>query len=132
MISSLLLLNQKERLCAVKGTIKSTDEISAFFKTAQKITTNNLMVLVKKRDDKRGSQGRVAFVAGKRLGNAPQRNKAKRLMRHAAFLAGVPWPDVDVVFIAREKPPTMTLGGLAIDMETVKHRWYGQKKAVSR
>lgn len=46
--------------------------------------------------------GRVAYLAGKRLGVAPKRNRAKRVLREAARLEGAPWPGFRVVLIARE------------------------------
>jgi ribonuclease P protein component len=112
----------------VKGTIKSTDEITTLFKTAQRITTNNLIVLSCETKDGRGLLGRVAFIAGKRLGSAPQRNKAKRLMREAAFFTQAPWPGFDVVFVAREQTISTTLNILIKDMESVRQRLIGQKR----
>jgi ribonuclease P protein component len=109
----------------VKNTIKSTDEISSLFKTAQKITTDNLIVLVKQADGERGPQGRVAFIAGKRLGSAPRRNRAKRLMREAARAVDAPWPGVDVAFIARERTVLAALDMLVEDMKRVRGRFVG-------
>ena len=45
--------------------------------------------------------GRVAFIAGKKLGNAVWRNKAKRRMRALCKLSGGPYPGYDVLFIAK-------------------------------
>jgi ribonuclease P protein component len=103
----------------VKGTIKSTDEISSLFKTAQKFTTGTLIALIHKTDGERGLSGRVAFVAGKRLGSAPRRNRAKRLLREAVRRTGVPRDDIDVVFIAREKTASSPLATVVEDMERV-------------
>ncbi len=47
------------------------------------------------------SHGRVAFIAGKKLGNAVWRNSAKRRMREIAQAYGAPWDGYDVVFLAR-------------------------------
>jgi ribonuclease P protein component len=116
----------------VKGTIKSTNEISALFKTAQRITTTNIIVLIAKANERCGSQGRVAFIAGKRLGSAPQRNKAKRLMRHAAFFVGVPWPGLDVAFIAREQTLSASLDEVANDIRKAQLKLLGRKKVTSQ
>jgi ribonuclease P protein component len=86
----------------VRHTIKSAAEISLLFETAHKRSTRTLMVMIRRNDGKRGSMGRVAFIAGKRLGNAPRRNRAKRILREAARQAGAPWRGLDVVFVARE------------------------------
>lgn len=45
--------------------------------------------------------GRVAFIAGKKLGGAVVRNRAKRVLRAAARTAGGPWAGLDVLLIAR-------------------------------
>jgi ribonuclease P protein component len=118
----------------VKGTIKSTDEITTLFKTAQRITTSNLIVLSSETDAKRDLPGRVAFIAGKRLGSAPRRNRAKRLMREAASFAQVPWSGFDVAFIAREQTASATLTALIEDIEGARQRLSKQairKKATS-
>jgi ribonuclease P protein component len=103
----------------VKNTIKSTDEISSLFKTARKTVTTSFMALVAEVDEDRGPCGRVAFIAGKRLGSAPRRNRAKRLMREAARKAGMPRHGVDVAFIAREETADATLDMIVRDMERV-------------
>lgn len=53
--------------------------------------------------DSVAQQGRCAFVAGKKLGVAPFRNRCKRVMREAARGLGAPWSGYDVVFNARRK-----------------------------
>lgn len=45
--------------------------------------------------------GRVAFVAGKKLGNAVWRNSAKRRMRALCRDLGGPWVGYDVIFLAK-------------------------------
>jgi ribonuclease P protein component len=111
----------------VKGTIKSAKEISFLFKTAQKVPTRSLVALISKTSRGRGSEGRVAFIAGKRLGNAPKRSRAKRLMREAARKVDVPWQGVDVLFIAREQTATTPLDAVVQDMKSVLRRLAGGK-----
>lgn len=53
------------------------------------------------RNELHGCSGRVAFIAGKKLGNAVWRNRAKRRMRAACNDLGGPWDGYDVVFVAR-------------------------------
>ena len=45
--------------------------------------------------------GRVAFIAGKKLGGAVWRNRAKRRMRGICGEIGGPFAGWDVVFIAK-------------------------------
>lgn len=46
-------------------------------------------------------QGRVAFIAGKKLGNAVWRNRAKRRMRALCREVGAPFEGYDIAFVAR-------------------------------
>lgn len=47
--------------------------------------------------------GRVAFIAGKKLGNAVWRNRAKRRMRAVYRSIDVIPASYDVIFLARKK-----------------------------
>jgi len=87
----------------LRQTITSNVEINDLFQEARRSVHKNLIVLIADEKPERDYQGRVAFIAGKRLGNAPQRNRAKRLLREAAKLAGAPWEGLRVVLIAREE-----------------------------
>lgn len=58
-------------------------------------------MLVGKTEEQHGHNGRVAFVAGKKNGNAVWRNSAKRRMRAIARDIGGPWAGYDVVFLAK-------------------------------
>lgn len=50
-----------------------------------------------------GQPGRVAFIAGKKLGNAVWRNKAKRRMRALCKECKGPWDKYDVIFLAKSQ-----------------------------
>jgi ribonuclease P protein component len=82
-------------------TIKSTREIDTLFREGRRATSPLLTALTMPLDERRGPSGRVAFVAGKKLGGAVVRNRCKRVLRAAAARAGGPWPGADVVLIAR-------------------------------
>lgn len=47
--------------------------------------------------------GRVAFIAGKKHGNAVWRNNAKRRLREISRQLGGPWANYDVIFIAKPR-----------------------------
>lgn len=61
-------------------------------------------------------RGRCAYAAGKRLGNAPFRNRCKRVMREAARACGAPWEGHDVVFVAKRGVAHARQGKLAAKM----------------
>ena len=105
----------------MKGTIKSKDEIAGVFETGQRIHTDSIMALVQRNDRKCGLRGRVAFIAGKKLGSAPVRSKAKRKMREASYCLKAPWLGYDVVFIAKKEVVGMGFENVLKDMETI-HR----------
>ena len=85
--------------------IKSSAEISELFARGKRVHTPYLtfIVLPNKHDRADHPGGRVAFVAGKKLGNAVWRNAAKRRMRALCRDIGGPWDGRDVVFLAKAK-----------------------------
>lgn len=88
------------------STIKSTREIDTIFRTANRIAHPLLIALVMSTPEGRGREGRVAFVAGKKLGGAVWRNRSKRVMREAVRRARGPWPGYDVALMARSGTST--------------------------
>lgn len=84
-----------------RGTIKSSREIQAIFGDGTRVAHPLAVALIANTPEGRGQTGRVAFVAGKKLGGAVLRNRSKRVMREAVRRAGGPWPGRDVVLIAR-------------------------------
>ncbi|MDE8701628.1 ribonuclease P protein component [Adlercreutzia equolifaciens] len=90
-------------------TIKSSIEISELFAKGRRIKTPFVTLIVKKHfqeksfgdDEQHGPSGRVAFIAGKKLGNAVWRNRAKRRMRAVCQSLGGPWQGYDVIFLAK-------------------------------
>ena len=61
--------------------IKSSAEISNIFAHGKRFKTRDIVFVVLRKKEQHGQQGRVAFIAGKKLGNAVWRNRAKRRMR---------------------------------------------------
>lgn len=84
-------------------TIKSSLEISRLFKEGKRINTPEIILIASKVNDQHGQPGRVAFIAGKKLGNAVWRNRAKRRMRALCQEVGGPFPSFDVIFLAKNK-----------------------------
>jgi ribonuclease P protein component len=83
------------------GTIKSSREIDTVFRVARRAAHPLIIVLATKTPQGRGLTGRVAYIAGKKLGNAVVRNRSKRVLREAARRCRGPWEGHDVLLIAR-------------------------------
>ena len=83
--------------------IKSSDQITDIFNTGVRYSSGLVRILIKKHDEQRDHSGRVAFIAGKKLGNAVVRNHDKRLLRAAAFSCGLPLDGYDVLIMATPK-----------------------------
>jgi len=83
------------------STIKSSKEIDRIFRTAKRASGPFVIALAAPTPPGRDQYGRVAFIAGKKLGGAVVRNRAKRLLRVAARAAGMPQPGMDLLLIAR-------------------------------
>ena len=80
--------------------IKSREDISNLFSLGKRYHTPYLTLIILP-NDQHGLQGRVAFVAGKKLGGAVWRNGAKRRMREICRLDGGGIPGFDTVFVAK-------------------------------
>jgi ribonuclease P protein component len=83
------------------STIKSSREIDTLFREAKKAAHPLIIVLAAQTPEGRGRAGRVAFIAGKKLGGAVVRNRSKRVIRAAARRCQGPWAGYDVLLIAR-------------------------------
>ena len=84
----------------MKSTVKSAAEMSLFFSQGKRINTRYITLLVLDRTQHDHS-GRVAVIAGKKIGGAVVRNAAKRRLRAVIHDIGGPWNGVDVAFMAK-------------------------------
>ena len=82
-------------------TVRSNREIEAIFLRGRRVAHPLVVALYSPTDAAGGRGGRVAFVAGKKIGGAVSRNRAKRVLRAAARRTDAPWAGYDVVLIAR-------------------------------
>jgi len=89
----------------MKNTIKSKERITWLFNHGSRYADTGFFSLYStwsNADKKDSVSGRVAYIAGKKLGTAPERNTAKRRLREAARAAGAPWSGHDVVLVAQK------------------------------
>jgi ribonuclease P protein component len=97
-------------------TIRSSREIDRIFREGARSSSGNLVVLASPTPQERGPQGRVAFIAGTKLGGAVVRNGIKRLLREATRAVGGPWTSWDIIVIARPGAITASVADLAEDL----------------
>jgi len=100
------------------GTIKSPREIDAVFRQAKRAAHPLIIVLATQTPEGRGRTGRVAFIAGKKLGNAVVRNRSKRVLREAARRSRGPWSGYDVLLIARPATRQANCGDLDLALQS--------------
>lgn len=85
--------------------IKSSAEISEMFSQGKRLSTPFLTMIYTSGKTEGAVQhdlrGRVAFIAGKKNGNAVWRNSAKRRMRAICRDLQGPWAGYDVIFLAK-------------------------------
>ena len=84
----------------MKDTVKSAAEISRFFSQGKRFNTPYVSVLVLD-CEQHDRPGRVAVIAGKKLGGAVARNANKRRIRALLHDLGGPWSGYDIAFIAK-------------------------------
>lgn len=83
-------------------TVRFQREIDTLFRRGARSTDELLTVFSADTLDPTVDSGRLAFIAGRRVGGAVARNRSKRVMREAVRRAGGPWRGMDVVMVARQ------------------------------
>ena len=78
-------------------TIKSKRDFERVFSRGRRYNDALLRIRVASNE---GAEGRVAFVAAKRLGNAVFRNRCKRVLREAARLCSLPVDGCDILLFS--------------------------------
>ncbi|MHB9038528.1 MAG: ribonuclease P protein component [Armatimonadota bacterium] len=84
-------------------TIKSSGEIDSLFAHGTRASNARVAVLASPTIPERGPNGRVVVIAGKRIGPAVLRNRARRVLRESVRRLGGPWEGYDVALIARTR-----------------------------
>lgn len=86
----------------MKGTIKSKRDVERLFQYGKRSSSSLVNVIYFQNPSNKVGISRCAFIAGKKLGNAPFRNRCKRVMREAFKEVGDIKPGFELVFIARK------------------------------
>lgn len=84
----------------MRNTIKSNADISAVFSRGKRYNSSGMTFIVLEAPQ-HDPVGRVAFIAGKKNGNAVWRNAAKRRMRAICSELNGPWSGLDIIFLAK-------------------------------
>ncbi|MCH3942658.1 MAG: ribonuclease P protein component [Atopobiaceae bacterium] len=79
-------------------TIKSKKEFGRVFRSGRRFNSPLVRIAIAECDE--GDQGKVAFVAAKRLGNAAFRNRCKRVLREAARSLDLSGYNKDIILFA--------------------------------
>ncbi len=87
------------------------------------------LVVVHVRDREDGGPGRVTAVASRRVGNAVQRNRAKRVLRAALAATGLA-DGVDVALVARRGATTATSTEVAAELRYLFPAGVGARAGV--
>lgn len=91
------------------NTIKSSSEISSLVSSGYRVHTSYLTFILGadqieiEENERHDLRGRAAFIAGKKLGNAVWRNRAKRRMRSLCRDLDGLWGKRDVIFLAKSR-----------------------------
>ncbi|MCX8006576.1 MAG: ribonuclease P protein component [Coriobacteriia bacterium] len=85
----------------MKGALTNRRDIERLFDEGRAGRSHFLTVIVREVGVEADPDGRVMVVAGRGIGGAVLRNRAKRVLREAVRRAGGPWPGRHVAVVAK-------------------------------
>lgn len=93
-------------------TVRSSSDIDRAFQSGQQSGNRFFRLIAADTPSGRDPEGRVAFIAGKKLGSAPLRSRSKRVLRETFRRVGRLVPGSDLILIARRAAASATPGEL--------------------
>lgn len=94
------------------NTITSSDDIVRVLRQGKRFSSHCVAMYMMKTPPQRDQSGRVAFIAGKKHGNAVWRNRSKRVLRAAWRLASPELEGYDVLLVASKS--TSKVGSVVV------------------
>jgi ribonuclease P protein component len=99
--------------------IRKRAEYQEIQSRGRRVSTLRFVFLIYARPDNAGA--RLGITVSRRVGSAPVRNRAKRLIREAFRSSRELWPDdIDVVVIARRPPETAKLADVVAEWQSAE------------
>lgn len=107
-----------------KGVLRGQLNFDKVYKRGKSIADRHVILFRRKNGR---DENRIAFLASKKVGNAVQRNRARRLMKEAyRNIENFPFSGEDIIFIARKGIDKVKMKDVKRSMEMAIKR--GQKK----
>jgi ribonuclease P protein component len=103
-------------------TIKSRQEFGRVFSEGRRYNDHFVRICVQRDDEGSQTEGKVAFVAAKRLGNAVFRNRSKRVLREAARACGLPQVGTRIILFATPATAQAPTGRVRMSLERLLKR----------
>jgi ribonuclease P protein component len=85
----------------MRGTLTRKADIERLFGEGRAGRSHFLTVIAREVSGEPCQDGRIMIVAGRGIGGAVRRNRAKRVLREAVRRAGGPWEGYHIAVIAR-------------------------------
>lgn len=99
-------------------TIASSNEIGAVLRGGIRKSAHAVAIYYSETPEQRDQSGRVAYIAGKKLGGAVWRNRSRRVLRAALRGAGGVVPGYDILLVANAR--TSEIGTEAVAVEIAR------------